>query len=179
MSENIFSILPATGIDRAYSYKADEALEPGRFVKIGFGRQEVVGVVWDTPPDTNIPIKKIKSIEIAYDAPPLSKEMRDFVARVAAWTMTPMGSILKMVVPSYKLLDEPKRPLKFICTSLGSSQNVALSDDQKQASLTLRGAVQGEKYSATLLDGVTGAGKTEVFFEAVEAAFAQGRQRSS
>lgn len=176
MPDHIISILPATGIDRAYSYKADEVLPVGTFVKIGFGRQEVVGVVWDDEADTNIPLNKIKAVKIVYDAPLLSKEMRDFLERVASWTMTSKGSILKMMIPSYKLLDEPKRPLKFVCTGLGTPDYINLSDDQKRASQSLREKVRVEKYSATLLDGVTGAGKTEVFFEAVEEAMNQGRQ---
>src|SRR5262249_52847454 len=39
----------------------------------------------------------------------------------------------------------------------------------------LRGRV-GDGFSVTLLDGVTGSGKTEVYFEAVAEAIARGRQ---
>jgi primosomal protein N' (replication factor Y) len=172
----ILSILPATGIDRAYSYKVDEALPVGTYVKIGFGRQEVVGVVWDTSPDTDIPLNKIKAVKTVYDAPSLSPEMCRFVERVAQWTMTPKGLILKMVIPSFKLLDEPKRPLKFICTASGTPDAVHLSDDQGRASDSLRQKVRASQYSTTLLDGVTGAGKTEVFFEAAEEAMNAGKQ---
>ena len=50
-----------------------------------------------------------------------------------------------------------------------------LSPDQSLAAERLR-AKLGSGYSATLLDGVTGAGKTEVYFEAVAANLAAGRQ---
>ena len=40
----------------------------------------------------------------------------------------------------------------------------------------VRAAVAAQKFSATLLDGVTGAGKTEVYCEAGAAASAQGKQ---
>ena len=51
----------------------------------------------------------------------------------------------------------------------------ALSPAQAQAAAALRRAVGGG-FSATLLDGVTGSGKTEVYFEAVAAALEAGRQ---
>lgn len=51
-----------------------------------------------------------------------------------------------------------------------------LSDQQSAAAKMLAEAVVAGRYSATLLDGVTGSGKTEVYFEAVAAALEQGRQ---
>ena len=52
----------------------------------------------------------------------------------------------------------------------------ALSADQQAAADDLRARVESGKYSAALLDGVTGSGKTEVYFEAVAAALRAGRQ---
>jgi primosomal protein N' (replication factor Y) len=51
-----------------------------------------------------------------------------------------------------------------------------LSDAQEKAACALRAAVQAGEFSVTLVDGVPGAGKTEVYFEAVAAALKQGRQ---
>lgn len=51
-----------------------------------------------------------------------------------------------------------------------------LSDDQEHAAYVLRAAVQAGTYSVSLLDGVTGSGKTEVYFEAVAEALRAGRQ---
>jgi primosomal protein N' (replication factor Y) len=51
-----------------------------------------------------------------------------------------------------------------------------LNGDQARAADTLKDAVADEKFSAHLLDGVTGSGKTEVYFEAVTAALAAGKQ---
>jgi primosomal protein N' (replication factor Y) len=49
-------------------------------------------------------------------------------------------------------------------------------EDQERAVHALRSAVDAENFSVTLLDGVTGSGKTEVYFEAVARTLEQGRQ---
>ncbi|MFL9840784.1 primosomal protein N' [Sphingomonas sp. ST-64] len=51
-----------------------------------------------------------------------------------------------------------------------------LSEDQRAAATTLCEAVDGRTFQPFLLDGVTGSGKTEVYFEAVASAIRAGRQ---
>jgi primosomal protein N' (replication factor Y) len=51
-----------------------------------------------------------------------------------------------------------------------------LNPDQADVASILRQAVGAEAFQPFLLDGVTGSGKTEVYFEAVAAALAAGRQ---
>ncbi len=51
-----------------------------------------------------------------------------------------------------------------------------LTADQTAAAETLRKTVAEGGFSATLIDGVTGSGKTEVYFEAIAAALQAGRQ---
>ena len=58
----------------------------------------------------------------------------------------------------------------------GMRQGPALSPEQAVAAQGLVDAVLAHAFSATLLDGVPGAGKTEVYFEAIAAALASGRQ---
>ncbi|WP_131115665.1 primosomal protein N' [Lichenihabitans psoromatis] len=51
-----------------------------------------------------------------------------------------------------------------------------LDAGQEQAAEALREAIAAKAFSVSLLDGVTGAGKTDVYFEAVAATIAAGRQ---
>ncbi len=51
-----------------------------------------------------------------------------------------------------------------------------LTEDQAAAAATLAKAVQSGSYGTTLLKGVTGSGKTEVYLEAVAACLGSGRQ---
>jgi primosomal protein N' (replication factor Y) len=52
----------------------------------------------------------------------------------------------------------------------------ALTEDQAAASERLRAGLRGQGYGTTLLRGVTGSGKTEVYLEAVAEALRQGGQ---
>jgi primosomal protein N' (replication factor Y) len=51
-----------------------------------------------------------------------------------------------------------------------------LTPDQERAARQLKEAAGAQEFSATLIDGVTGSGKTEVYFEAVAEAVRRGRQ---
>jgi primosomal protein N' (replication factor Y) len=52
----------------------------------------------------------------------------------------------------------------------------SFNDAQQQAVDTLRAAVDAGNYSVSLIDGVTGSGKTEVYFEAVSRVLEKGHQ---
>jgi len=52
----------------------------------------------------------------------------------------------------------------------------ALEPDQVEAAGALRAAVSAAEFAPVLLDGVTGSGKTEVYFEAIAEALRRGRQ---
>ncbi len=53
---------------------------------------------------------------------------------------------------------------------------VVLSPDQARAATHLRESVKAKEFSTSFLDGVTGSGKTETYFEAIAEALAQDRQ---
>ncbi|MEI8393575.1 MAG: primosomal protein N' [Rhodospirillaceae bacterium] len=52
----------------------------------------------------------------------------------------------------------------------------SLSDDQEAAAAALLTLLKAGKYAVSVLDGVTGSGKTEVYFEAIAACLIAGRQ---
>jgi len=55
-------------------------------------------------------------------------------------------------------------------------ETARLNDEQQVAADALRTAVRAQVFSASLLDGVTGSGKTEVYFEAIAEALNSGKQ---
>jgi primosomal protein N' (replication factor Y) len=53
---------------------------------------------------------------------------------------------------------------------------VRLNTEQDLAAHVMKGAVKGRRFGVSLLDGVTGSGKTETYFEAVAESLREGRQ---
>ena len=75
------------------------------------------------------------------------------------------GTLSEVAIPEHRLpIPQPDH------------KSVEFGDEQARAVHTLRAAVDAKDYSVTLLDGITGSGKTEVYFEAVASTLRQGRQ---
>ena len=76
---------------------------------------------------------------------------------------------------------EPKQRRKTIeipdvVAALGRTPPLELSQPQAQAVATLQDKIQARKFSVTLLEGVTGAGKSEVYLSALREALKAGGQ---
>jgi primosomal protein N' (replication factor Y) len=224
--------------DRPLTYLAPEfaELRPGALVRVPLGPRRVVGCVWDGPAE-EAPERKLKPVLDVLDAEPLKPPLRRLVDFVARWTLAPKGMVLKLVLRSEELLDEPAgrravratgtppdrmtlararvldalvdglaRSKSEIAAAAGVSAGVVdgliaqgaaevvelpaarferpdpahapprLSPEQAEAAAALEAAVAARAFSVTLLDGVTGSGKTEVYMEAIAAALREGRQ---
>jgi len=121
----------------------------GKQQKLSPQRQRVLGVLAHQPP--------LQSTELARQAgvsPGVIKQMSE------------AGLI--------EAIDLPQRPSFGVPDALRNGHD--LSPEQRRIADQLAGAVAAGAYCATLLDGVTGSGKTEVYFEAIAACLRQGRQ---
>ena len=76
------------------------------------------------------------------------------------------GALEAVALPALKRFPEPDL----------NAGGFTLSKDQQAAATALRAMVAERQHKVMLLDGVTGSGKTEVYFEAMAAALAQGGQ---
>ncbi len=77
-----------------------------------------------------------------------------------------MGALKVSPVPAHPAFPEPRL----------NAATKTLSAAQRQAAAKLRASIASRQHKVTLLDGVTGSGKTEVYFEAMAAALAGGGQ---
>src|SRR3954468_4408631 len=83
---------------------------PGQFVRVSLGSRRVVGVVWDDRSEGEVPPERLKPVIEILPTPPLQPELRHFIDRVAAYTLAPLGAVLRMAMSvEAALLPPPPR----------------------------------------------------------------------
>src|SRR5260370_22776822 len=85
-------------LPEALDYLAPEGIsppEPGSFVNVPLGQRSLTGVVWGGAGD-ELPEERLKPIIESLPTPRPQPELRRFFERVAAYTMSSPGSVLRM-----------------------------------------------------------------------------------
>ncbi|MCB1556592.1 MAG: primosomal protein N' [Alphaproteobacteria bacterium] len=105
--------------------------------------------------------------------------LSDRKARTAAQITKVSGctaGVVKTMVKNGILLETTIAEIPPCARPDSARQGPSLSEAQRRATDSLKESVLAQKYRVDLLDGVTGAGKTETYFEAVAAALKQDKQ---
>ena len=236
----LVGVLTPEPIDRVLDYRAPQGgCFLGAFVEVPLGPRKVLGVAWG-PGRGDWDATKIRSIARVLDAAPMREELRIFLEKAGAYTLTPLSQMLRLATRVPGLSDPPSMrkiyrlgqgtpdrmtdararvlatlveygglgfTLKELADLAGVTSSVVkglaaqgavveidtprdapflpldperpgkpLTDDQQAAADALRLAVRSGRYGTTLLKGVTGSGKTEVYLEAVADCLRAGRQ---
>ncbi len=169
------------GLAATLDYHCERTLSPGTLVRVPLGKRQVPGVVWDRAAGATLADSQIKPIGDVLDAvPPLPAAWRQLVAFAAGYYQRSVGELaLAVLPPELRKLDSAqlaRRVARLRAESIGSAGEraaaPALNDSQGAAVQALAGLPPG----CTLMHGVTGSGKTEVYLQAAAAALAAGRQ---
>jgi len=236
----LIGVLTAEPIDRVLDYRAPEGgVWLGAFVEVPLGPRKVIGVVWGAGRGDWDPAK-VRAVLRVLDVAPMRAELRSFLTRAGAYTLTPMSAMLRLATRApglgqppgmrkvYRLgRSEPQRMTEararvldvlesyggagFMLKELADQASVStsvikglvgqgavdevesprdapyavldpdrpgktLTEDQSRAAASLAAAIEAGGFGATLLKGVTGSGKTEVYLEAVAKCLAMRRQ---
>jgi primosomal protein N' (replication factor Y) len=214
------------------------AVEPGSVVVAPLGPRQLIGVAWEPErlPSDEIAESRLRPLVSVMDVPPIPAPLRRLVEWTADYYLSPLASVLRMVLPSSAALEGPRQLTEYAPTGrapdrltpqrekalagiegrqgtirelaghAGVSDSVMrglvnsgalepvqvtadrplpcpdpdfappeLTDEQRAAAQSLSVAV-GKGFDPVLLDGVTGSGKTEVYFEAIAECLRQSRQ---
>jgi primosomal protein N' (replication factor Y) len=149
-------------------------------VRVPLGSRHVAGIVWERPASAMpIGVELRATSQVMLALPPLSAHWRQLVAFAAGYYQRGLGELaLAVLPPELRRLDaaQLERRMKRLNNAstvrAADSTGQMLTPAQQQAVAAL---IAGPP-TTTLLHGVTGSGKTEVYLQAAAQALSAGRQ---
>ncbi|MCR9127574.1 MAG: primosomal protein N' [Rhodobacteraceae bacterium] len=101
------AVLTAQPLDRLLDYRAPEGgCLPGAFVEVPLGPRKVVGVIWG-PGQGDFDPARLRAVIRVLDVAPMRAELRQFLIRAAAYTLTPLSAMLRLATRAPGLGDPP------------------------------------------------------------------------
>ena len=161
-------LLPKLGLF-PLDYICHENPQPrrGDIVQTIFRNKICPAIVWET--DITNSSYKLKAIEpITEYRANISKATLDLIEIASRYYLAPLGTIAKLSIP----VDPFASPIKYLEQEIPESFN--LSDLDEQQINALHAIESSDK--PIILKGVTGSGKTEIYFHAIASAIKSGKQ---
>ncbi len=164
-------------LHRLFDYLAESATSAdiGQRIRVPFGRRERIGVIVSVLEHSPLSPEQLRSAgEILRDLPPLSPDFFKLCEFASTYYQAPLGEVILQALPGgVKRIDPPARRTVRRRATSGERVVPELTAGQAAAVAAIDVA-QG--FSAHLLFGVTGSGKTEVYLRLIEQVLAAGRQ---
>ena len=169
-------ILLPLKFNHPFTYQSDlnVKLKKGDYVVVPFRNKKITGVVWDLDPKvpSNIKIKKIIS---NLDIPAMSISNLNFIKKFSHYNLTSLGMVFKLFLYT-KGLDSCHKKFNFEQFIIKNFNNKKLNKIQQQSIKSINKYFSFNDYSTTLLHGITGSGKTLVYFHYIKEAIEKGYQ---
>lgn len=166
-------IMLPTALDHGFDYLVPDgmALAVGDLVQVKLAGRPMVGVVWGEA-QSGLPDAKLKPVEARLDGmPPLEEDYRRWLEWVAQYSLAPIGAVLKMGLSTGSALTHPPRkPYPPVVVS----PNIASLSVVQNAVLDKIISLPDGVHKTLVIDGVTGSGKTELYYHAMAARLARG-----
>ncbi|NYE62699.1 primosomal protein N' (replication factor Y) [Duganella sp. 1224] len=157
-----------------YRWQGDPAERPqvGQLALVPFARREVVGLIVGVADESDVPVDKLKdALAVRGQLSPLSAQWLALAGFAADYYQRPLGEVALPGLPknlrvlTTVALDRALKKLaKLEAPHDPTPSNMPALNPQQQEAADAIGGAQG--FKPTLLYGVTGSGKTEVYLQA-------------
>jgi len=168
----ILQVVLDTPVERVFDYLwyGEDIPLPGQFALLPFGRREMMGLIVAVQHDSVLTRDKLKSvIAVRHQLAPVSADWIALCQFAADYYQRPLGEVALPAVPkNVRLsktvaLDRALKKLDKKQASVVASEIPILNPAQREA---VQHIVTATGFNASLLYGVTGSGKTEVYLHA-------------
>ena len=157
-----------------FTYETNLKLRLGDYVEVPFGKTKTVGVVWDEFEKNTEKKFQTKEIIKKLKIPNLSKKMVNFINWFAEYNVIPKGMALKLSLLNNSNLEEfPKNELQNYSINL-KKKIFNLTKTQKDSLKKIE--KKNNEFRVHVVQGVTGSGKTIVYFHAIKKILDKSRQ---
>ena len=164
-------------LHRFFDYVSADAspADVGFRVLVPFGRGEKIGVIVGVVEDSDWPPDQIKTAgEILRDIPPLPPDFLALCEFASTYYQAAPGEVVLQALPAgLKRTKSPTRRKARAIAPVAPVSPPALTVEQARA---VHAVNPDAGFSAHLLHGVTGSGKTEVYLRLIDKVLASGRQ---
>ncbi|WHQ46641.1 MAG: primosomal protein N' [Candidatus Midichloria sp.] len=158
-------LLPIKG-NKTFAYQTLSSVETGQFVLVPFRNKKLLGIVWQT--FSQFKKESIKEIIQIYEYK-LKDSFLEFLKATADYNMIELGIVLKMAINAFSA----RESFNYI-NKTNHNFHVFLSSEQSSAfKYLLKNAQQG---LVSVIEGVTGSGKTIVYLKLIEELLRNGGQ---
>ena len=157
-----------------FTYETNLKLRLGDYVEVPFGKTKTVGVVWDEFEKNTEKKFQTKKIIKKLKIPNLNKKMVNFINWFAEYNVIPKGMALKLSLLNNSNLGEfPKNELQNYSINL-KKKIFNLTKTQKDSLKKIE--KKSNEFRVHVVQGVTGSGKTIVYFHAIKKILDKSRQ---
>ncbi len=162
-------VLLAHNINNDLTYKIYTENKPmvGSIIMAPLKSKNKIGIIIDIKEQIEISESKIKNVLSVSIERPLNKKIIRFLEWVSTYNCIKRGLILKMILSQEKFYFKKKQIKNDTKVTKDYKEPIKLSDKQKIVVKKLSQICKNKQYATTLLDGVPGSGKTEIYFEIV------------
>jgi primosomal protein N' len=178
--DEIIKVLVPNVINNGYDYRATEPCDIGGLVSVSVMNKAYIGIIIGAG-DGAVPAEKIKPVAANHGFS-LPKSTVEWMRKMSDWTMMPMGSVWKLMSGAADFSEDKGQETRDKRQGTRDKRQAAgggyfdtgaviLNDEQAAAAREIK--LDG--FNAHLLDGITGSGKTQVYFDAALKTYLSGK----
>ena len=171
------NILVTKPFDQYFTYKFNihQKIKRGNLVLVPFGKKnDQIGLVYELIEILPQKVRKlhIKEITSVFKNILLDEKLIQFIDWITDYTLAPKGLVLKLILINKKILDYS---ISDNNQHIIQANKIKLNTKQQLAFEIINKSLIS-RFQPIVLEGVTGSGKTEVYFYAIEKILKQKKQ---
>ncbi len=188
ITQKMFSIAVIAPLEEPLTYSVSpelyEHIQPGQRVLVPLGRRKAIGIILKEEKNISSSIQ-LKSIEkILQEEPMFTSSQLQLIQWASDYYLIPIGEMFRVALPSLLTSSKEKKIRKVKVEKEKKKKyfeefqknKFSLSEEQQKIADIIYNSSQEKGFGVHLIHGITGSGKTEIYFEILKKIIDQNKQ---